>query len=157
MKKRLPILLGCLIALGLVGNWAYGNFMSYFMGYDTTLRANWGIDLPRGYTELYGHSIPSFHGDGVRYHVLDYPFGNETSHWTDRIWKIEQLFYNQEKPTQNQLDSIYELLEQADISQEYIPDFSTYPLITQKQDDNSRLYLMLDSTTGTIYIVEDFL
>lgn len=72
MKKGL--LIGCCVAL-LLGI-ALGGFLAYYVAsepYTNVVEANWGIVLPVGYEELYGQEVEaSFHGDGCRYHVLQY-------------------------------------------------------------------------------------
>ena len=56
---------------------AFGSFlMNSINSYTRVLKTNWSIELPKaGAKEIFAYSEPSFHGDGIRYHVIDYPKG----------------------------------------------------------------------------------
>lgn len=119
---------------------------------------NWGIDLPEdGAKELYSFSEPSFHGDGIRYHVIDYPAGNESKRVLNSMSQIEKVFSDADIPTQGQIAAVEDLLKGIDIPADVIPNWSKCQLIYMKQKDNSELYLFYWSGTGTIYVIESFL
>ena len=48
-----------------------------------------------GAKEVYAFSEPSFHGDGIRYHVIDYPAGNETKKSRMRCSKSKRCLLKQ--------------------------------------------------------------
>ena len=75
MKKKIIIIASIVvvIALGVV---LYNSLFN--TPYTEIIESIWNIDLPEaGAKEIYSYSEPSFHGDGIRYHVIDYPIGNE--------------------------------------------------------------------------------
>lgn len=96
MKKKAKIIIGVMVIvilltalLGLIG--LFSN-----RPYTKVLEVNWGIDLPEaGAKEVYAFSEPSFHGDGIRYHVIDYPAGNETKKSRMRCSKSKRCLLKQ--------------------------------------------------------------
>ena len=70
MKKK-RILLAILVAL--ISTWTI--YKSIAPSYFSVLETNWGIELPVKAIckEVYSEDTgPSFHGDGIRYHVFSY-------------------------------------------------------------------------------------
>lgn len=125
--------------------------------YTKVIETNWGIDLPEdGAKEVYSFSEPSFHGDGIRYHVIDYPAGNESKKIQNAMFQIEKVFSEADVPSQGQIAAVEEILKDIDIPDDVIPDWSKCQLVYMKQHDNSELYLFYWSGTGTIYVVESF-
>ena len=133
---------------------------SYFSTnpYTKVIEKNWGIELPaEGAKDIYSYSEPSPHGDGIRYHVIDYPVGNETKKIQNTVFSLEKVFLHSIQPTVEQVLYVNQLLEKIDITEDVIPDWSKCNLLYQKKDDNSELYLFYWSGTGTLYVVESFL
>lgn len=156
MKKKTKIVIGT-VAVVLIVLWSLNGVLSN-RPYTKVLEVNWGIDLPEaGVEEVYSFSAPSFHGDGIRYHVIDYPAGNESKRILNAMFQIEKIFAGADFPTSEQIADVEELLKDIDIRGDAIPDWSKYQLVYMKQQDNSELYLFYWSGTGTIYIVESFL
>ena len=123
--------------------------------YTRVLKTNWSIELPNaGAKEFFSYSEPSFHGDGIRYHVIDYPIGNENKKIQNTSFQIEKIFHNSPQPTEDQIIYVEQLLSQIDVRADVIPDWSKCNLLYRKQDDNSELFLFYWSDTGTVYIVE---
>ena len=84
MKKK-KILLVIIVAL--VTAWTI--FQSIIPSYSSVLEANWDIKLPvKAFCkEVYSEDAgPSFHGDGIRYHVFSYVKSSEIEKmlpWSD--------------------------------------------------------------------------
>ncbi len=162
MKKKTKIIIGAavvLLALFVLGG--VPRFLGMMLStstYTKVIESNWGIDLPEaGAKEVESYSNPSFHGDGVRYHVIDYPAGNESKKIQDAMFQIEKVFVEADFPTEAQLADAEKLLKEIDVPSDSIPDWSKCQLVYMTQDDGSELYLFYWSGTGTIYVVESFL
>ena len=162
MKTKTKIIIGTaavlLVLLVLSGAPRFLSLILSTSTYTNVIEMNWGIDLPEdGAKELYSFSEPSFHGDGIRYHVIDYPVGNESKRVLNSMSQIEKVFSDADAPTQGQIAAVEEFLKGIDIPTDVIPDWSKCQLIYMKQNDHSELYLFYWSSTGTIYVVESFL
>ena len=162
MKTKTKIIIGTaavlLVLLVLSGAPRFLSLILSTSTYTNVIEMNWGIDLPEdGAKELYSFSEPSFHGDGIRYHVIDYPVGNESKRVLNSMSQIEKVFSDADAPTQGQIAAVEEFLKGIDIPTDVIPDWSKCQFIYMKQNDNSELYLFYWSGTGTIYVVESFL
>ncbi|MCQ2566229.1 MAG: hypothetical protein MJ194_05250 [Clostridia bacterium] len=126
-------------------------------GYVKTVRANWGIELPEyGAKEEFAYSTSSPHGDGVRYHIIDYPAGSESAKAQDSLFQLEKLFYNAPCPAESQIQSTELLLDSIDVEGSAV-DWTRCRLIYLRQEDNSELYMYYQSDTGTVYILESFI
>lgn len=161
MKKKTKIIIGAaviLVALFLLsGAPRYLYMMIPNTSYTKVIEANWGIDLPEdGAKAVYSFSESSFHGDGIRYHVIDYPAGNESKKILNAMFQIEKIFSETELPTEGQLADAEKLLKEIDVPADSIPDWSKCQLVYMTQNDGSELYLFYWSVTGTIYVVESF-
>lgn len=125
--------------------------------YTRVLKTNWGIELPRaGAKTVFSYSEPSFHGDGIRYHVMDYPIGNESQKMQNAAFQLDKLFGGIQ-PTEAQIDNVEQLLKQIDANDMVIPDWERCRLIDLKQEDGSELFMFYQSETGTVFIVESFI
>ena len=110
-----------------------------------------------GAKEIFAYSEPSFHGDGIRYHVIDYPIGNESKRMQNSVFQLDKIFLHSPQPTEEQIRYVEQLLEQIDVKEDVIPDWGKCELVYLKQEDSSELFLFYWSGTGTVYIVESFL
>ena len=137
MKKRY-IALTLLLALALT---ACGGITSY----TAVLKANWGVSLPKC-TELYSANTgPSFHGDGIRYHVFSVAKGD-----------VDTLFTWREAD-ESTADSAAQWLNELDVPHEHRPDFDSCKLYRQEKSDNSQLLVFLDSEKAILYVVEQLI
>lgn len=122
-------------------------FQAINNSYSNVIYANWGIKLPKAYSEIYSaYSGASFHGDGQRYHIFQYK---------DK-WKIDSsLVWKYEK----NLDIEYEIikiLNSLNVSDSNMPDFKKqYKYYVKTKDDCSIIYLVFFNDTGKLYIIED--
>ena len=125
--------------------------------YTRVLKTNWGIELPEAGAEaVFSYSEPSFHGDGIRYHVIDYPIGNKSKKMQNAAFQLDRLF-DGIQPTEAQIDHAEQLLKQIDADDKVIPDWKRCSIINLKQEDGSELFLFYQSGTGTVFIVESFI
>lgn len=125
--------------------------------YTTVHRINWGIELPQeGAKDIFGYSTPSFHGDGVRYHVIDYPVEKGGQRRQNTALKLENIFLDANTPTIEQVERVKEIIEQIDVNDNMIPEWEKCKLIYLKEKDSSELFLFYLAETSTVYVVEDF-
>ena len=162
MKKKTKIIIGtAVVLLALFVLSGAPHFLSMMFStstYTKVIETNWGIDLPEdGAKEVYSFSEPSFHGDGIRYHVIDYPAGNESKKIQNAMFQIGKLNSEFSLPTEGQLSAVEELLKGIDIPADMVPEWSERRLLYRRQDDGSELYLFYNSGAGTFYVIESFL
>ena len=109
MKKK-KWLIAAVVLLALFVLSGAPRFLSMMLStstYTKVIETNWGIDLPEdGAKEVYSFSEPSFHGDGIRYHVIDYPTGNESKKIQNAMFQIEKVFSEADVPSQGQIDAV---------------------------------------------------
>ena len=156
MKKSHKIIL-LIVVLGVIC--AISSFLIHSANsYTQVLKMNWGIELPKASAnEIYAYSEPGFHGDGIRYHIIDYPIENESKKRQNTALKLEEIFLQSPHPSEEQIRSVNQLLEQIDVAVDVIPEWQDCNLVYLKQEDNSELFLFYQVKTGTVYIVESFL
>lgn len=161
MKKKTKIIIGVAVLLFLFIMSGAPRLLYMMISnstYTKVIETNWGIDLPEaGAKEVYSYSVPSFNGDGIRYHVIDYPLGNESQKIQNAFFQIEKVFNKAGVPSEEQITAVEELLKDIDIPADVIPEWSRCQLVYERQEDNSELYLFYWGGTGTIYVVESFL
>ena len=131
-------------------------FMSnHLTDYNPTLEANWGISIPSKarYSEIYSkNSVPSFHGDGIRYHIFsckDHSCVGEMLDWERD--ERETIFYD------NYSNTVNVWLETIDVPSEYQPDYSDCLFWYNSQDDHSEIIILWDKGKNALYVVESFL
>lgn len=155
--KKWPVIAVALLVVGIILLADLSRVASGLSEYHQVVKLNWEIDLPGGYEELYAYSEPSFHGDGLRYHVLDYPAGAEDKKNLERIWRIEQLFRDAELPSEWEIERINGWLDEMGVPGEFAPDYGRCELLYARKEDHSELYLLWQAGDGTLYVVESFL
>lgn len=120
------------------------------ISYAETLKANWDLTIPSGYTILYETDTgASFHGDGVRYDVLEYEDDSVLEDLAD--WREEQL------PTRyadSETQAAEECLSRLDVPAEWeIPDGDCrYDCIIK---DNCEMLLFWHTPDRRLYIVQN--
>ena len=109
-----------------------------------TICVNWGIGLPAGGRLVYeADSGPSFHGDGIRYHVFRYEDGARLDDCL--TWQ---------KPADAAAEVAHILLDQIGVPEEERIDFAACPFWKETQADRSRIYVFLGG--GRLFVVEEF-
>ncbi|MBQ8640601.1 MAG: hypothetical protein IJ480_00155 [Clostridia bacterium] len=145
MKKRIWIFTAVLLcAAGLTA------LLTQPWGYHRILEVNWSWDLPAGYTELYGYSEPGFHGDGLRYHVLQYRrTGAET---------LDKIFFGAEPGTMGAevTGKVNGWLAEIGVPEEWYPDYEGCICILSRQEDGSELALFWDGADRILFAAESF-
>lgn len=150
-KKILSIVLVCIIVLsvGMLLMW------KHHTNYNTTLEANWEISIPSKarYSEIYSKdSGPSFHGDGIRYHIFSYKDHSYVGEMLD--WESDEketLYYG------NYSNTVNVWLDTIDVPSEYRPDCSECLFWYNSQDDNSEIIILWDKGNNALYLMESFL
>ena len=119
--------------------------------YTAVVALNWDLALPESREEIYEtDSGPSFHGDGTRYHVLQYAVGSS----------IESALAWQAPPVDGAvIEEAEALMDSLDIPNRLRPDLDRCRWLTVADPSDSRnhLYLLLDFSTLELYILESFL
>lgn len=138
----------CAIIVGALFTW------KSLSDYSRVLKTNWDITLPQGsrYSEIYGKSADSFHGDGIRYHVFTYKNAEP----------IDQMFvWQTEEQKTNYCDSYSEAvnkwLNELSIPAKERPNYAECVYWYQSKNDGSEIIILWDKSQDRLYIVESFL
>lgn len=149
MKKGLAYGLTALLFLLTLGYFVW-DFLS--SSYFDLLQANWGLNIPdrTSYTELYGKSTPSSHGDGPRFHVFQYEQETPISTLVD--WQYDH------PPIPVLGISVQSIMEELEVPEQYRPrDLTSCAWwYTSKVQETNHLWLLLDDQEGRLYAAEFF-
>lgn len=151
MKKK-RILLAIFVAL--ISVWAI--YQSIVPSYSSVLEANWGIKLPVKALckEVYREDTgPSFHGDGIRYHVFSYRYEDYIDlmfAWSGNL-ENETLFYE----SYTEAADIW--LSELDIPEEQYPDYDSCFCWYKNEHDNSEIIIFWNPEINRLYIVENII
>lgn len=118
--------------------------------YTAVVELNWGLALPESREEVYRtDSGPSFHGDGMRYHVLQYAVGSGIE--SALAWKAPPV-------DADEAEAMVTLMDSLDVPDRLRPDLDRCRWHTTEDPSDSRdhLYLLFDSSTLELYILEFF-
>ena len=149
-KKRITITVAAciLVAVCCIG-WRV------FSDYSRVIEANWGISLPwkARLTEIYEKDAgPSFHGDGVRYHVYSYKYED----YIDLMFAWPPTEYpTNYYATTSEAAEVW--LDEIDVPAEERPDYEKCCSWHKSQDDNSEIIFFWDNDLNHLYIVENFI
>ena len=151
MKKK-RILLVVLVTL--ISVWTI--YKSIVPSYASVLEANWGVELPIKALckEVYkADTGPSFHGDGIRYHVFSYRYEDYIDlmfAWSGYL-ENETLFYQ----SYSEASDIW--LDELDIPMEQYPDYDACFCWYKSEHDNSEIIVFWNPEINRLYIVEDII
>ena len=151
MKKKKILLL---IVVVLVSSWTI--YRSIIPSYASVLEANWGIELPVKAIckEVYSEDTgPSFHGDGIRYHVFSYRYEDYIDlmfAWSGNL-ENKTLFY------QSYSEAADVWLGELVIPQEQYPDYDSCFCWYKNEYDNSEIIIFWNPEINRLYIVEDII
>lgn len=118
--------------------------------YTATVSLNWGLSLPGGSQCIYeADSGSSFHGDGERYHVLDYP--QDSTLETALVWQ-------KAPPEESLSEEMTQLLDDLSVPEEERPDMPCcrWYTATDPDDPRNQLYLLLAPSGTRLFILESF-
>ena len=147
-KKRLIVIaiIFAVIAIGI---------SNLLPSYSATLKANWDILLPwqARLTEIYEQdSGPSFHGDGVRYHVFSYKYED----FIDLMFAWPPTEYpTNYYATTSEAAEVW--LDEINVPAEQRPAYSACCSWHKSKEDNSEIIFFWDSERNHLYIVENFI
>ena len=151
MKKK-RILLVVLVTL--ISVWTI--YKSIVPSYASVLEANWGVELPIKALckEVYkADTGPSFHGDGIRYHVFTYRYEDYIDlmfAWSGNL-ENETLFYQ----SYSEASDIW--LDELDIPMEQYPDYDICFCWYKSEHDNSEIIIFWNPEINRLYIVENII
>ena len=160
MKKK-KILLVIIVAL--VTAWTI--FQSIIPSYSSVLETNWDIKLPvKAFCkEVYSEDAgPSFHGDGIRYHVFRFTNSSEIEKmlpWSDLngntlAWSQTQ---GEEKRYQTYREATDLWLSELEIPQEQYPEYGSCFSWYKNEHDNSEIIIFWNPEINRLYIVENII
>lgn len=143
-------LTGFFLALPVLAVLLAVSFLQTAGDYMRTVNLNWELDLPTSQGCLYEtDSGANFHGDGERYHVLEYAGDG----------RLEQALAEQATPLPSAENPVTEILDDLSVPADQRPDFADCGVFTadHPSDDRNRLYLLVNSAGTRLYVVEFFL
>ena len=118
--------------------------------YTAVVKLNWDLALPESWEEVYkADSSPSLHGDGMRYHVLQYAVGSG----------IESALAWQAPPVDvSEAEAMETLMDGLDVPDRLRPDLEScrWHTAVDPSDSRDHLYLLFDPSTLELYILEFF-
>ena len=151
MKKK-RILLVVLVTL--ISVWTI--YKSIVPSYASVLQDNWGVELPIKALckEVYkADTGPSFHGDGIRYHVFSYRYEDYIDlmfAWSGNL-ENKTLFYR----SYSEASDIW--LDELDIPEEQYPDYDACFCWYKSEHDNSEILIFWNPEINRLYIVENII
>lgn len=151
MKKRTKIVL-IICAILITGTLIWSAIVPSYSG---VLETNWGFELPiyALCSEVYEKDEgPSFHGDGIRYHVYQYKYEDYIDLML--VWETMENVSIFGKTYSEEADSWLDRLEVPD---EWRPDYENCFYRYRTQDDNSQLLIFWDRELNRLYIAESFI
>ena len=151
MKKKKILIL---IVIVLVSAWTI--YRSIIPSYASVLEANWGIELPVKALckEVYSEDTgPSFHGDGIRYHVFSYRYED----YIDLMFAWSGNFENRTLFYQSYSDAADMRLGELGIPQEQYPDYDACFCWYKNEHDNSEIIIFWNPEINRLYIVENII
>ena len=119
-------------------------------GYAWTVNANWELDLPMEEACLYkADGGPSFHGDGLRYHVLEYADAGG----------LETALETQTEALASLPAGAEAILDGLFVPADWRPDPAACRGFTAPHptDERNKLYLLLSDDGTRLYVLESFL
>ena len=131
-------------------------YKSIVPSYASVLEANWGVELPIKALckEVYkADTGPSFHGDGIRYHVFSYRYEDYIDlmfAWSGNL-ENETLFYQ----SYSEASDIW--LDELDIPMEQYPDYDACFCWYKSEHDNSEIIFFWNPEINRLYIVENII
>ena len=131
-------------------------YKSIVPSYASVLEANWGVELPIKALckEVYkADTGPSFHGDGIRYHVFSYRYEDDIDlmfAWSGNL-ENETLFYQ----SYSEASDIW--LDELDIPMEQYPDYDACFCWYKSEHDNSEIIIFWNPEINRLYIVENII
>ena len=154
MKKRTMVLLVVLL-LAVVGVGAVGVYrvQHAYSDYGRVMEANWGFALPEeaGIQEVFeADEGPSFHGDGIRYHVFSYEQEAPIQEMTK--WQTEDPRVGSSYTAKAE-----KWLDEIQVPQEERPDYSACVFYEQRRQlETDEMLLCWNQEQGRLYVLESF-
>lgn len=113
--------------------------------YTFALKQNWNINLPINYEKIYEkEGSANILGEGYRYHIFKYKSSKKLENSLKWVTKTD-LYEN----------NIMDILKELGADEKYYPEFDAYKYYTTTNSDNSRLYIIWNTNSNLVYIIED--
>ena len=119
-----------------------------------TLEANWQIVLAdnAGWVEVYrADSGASFHGDGIRYHVITYDDESKIANMVD--WTTHEGTTRWHNTYRESADA---WLGEINADEEQYPQYDDSVYYYQQKSDGSEIIMFWNEDEDKVYIVESF-
>ena len=151
MKKKKILLV---IIVVLISVWTI--YRTIIPSYASVLEANWDVELPVKALckEVYSEDTgPSFHGDGIRYHVFSYRYEDYIDlmfAWSGNL-ENRTLFY------QSYSEAADIWLGELGIPQEQYPDYDSCFCWYKNEYDNGEIIIFWNPEINRLYIVENII
>ena len=147
MKKVISILIAIVMGSCTMESYCwYSDYMKGVNNYSCNMEYNWDVKLPTNYTNSFDYNDKSSHGEGVRYHILEYNNEvelNECLAWAQNV-----------NPTF--IDLVNSTIRSRNIDEKYTLDRDcNYKHFRKIKYDGSTLHIFFNETLNTIYILED--
>lgn len=112
------------------------------------IKLNWEVDLPTGCEQLYEQDTgPSFHGDGLRYHVFAYRRAPKL----EGDWLAAPL-------AEADRQEVERILSKLQVDGADAPAFERVThTLTRRQRDNSTLYMLYAADNQRLFVIEHFI
>lgn len=123
--------------------------------YSHILRLNLNLILPSdsGCSEIYSDdSGPSFHGDGIRYHVFNYE--DETAIDTMVDW---QLTEGKTRFRMNYSEAVAEWLDSINVPDDRRPEYEDCSFWYQQKYGGDEMIILQDKNQKNLYVAESFI
>ena len=123
--------------------------------YSHILRLNWNLILPSdsGCSGIYSDdSGPSFHGDGIRYHVFNYE--DETAIDTMVDW---QLTEGKTRFRMNYSEAVAEWLDSINVPDDWRPEYEDCSFWYQQKYGGDEMIILQDKNQKNLYVAESFI
>ena len=148
-KRVILVLAACALVVAISLCW------KVFSDYSRVIKVNWGISLPwkARLAEVYQKDTgPSFHGDGVRYHVYSYKYED----YIDLMfaWPPTEYSTNHYAATSEAAEV---WLDEIGVPAEERPNYEKCCSWHKSQEDNSEIIFFWDSEQNRLYIIENFI
>ena len=146
MKKRILIIAAVLLVIAVI--WRTVS------DYNSVMAVNWGISMPLKslYIETYeADSGPSFHGDGIRYHVYYCKNAESIDEW--QLWRPESRSIHYD----SYIIAVNRWLDEIDVPAEKRPDYSECVFWYNAHMDTDEIIILWNKAEKTVYVVEYFI
>ena len=155
MKKKTVLIL-CIVCILAAATAVCGiRAWREFTGYSSVLKANWDLELPykADCREAFiKNDEPSFHGDGIRYHVFSYEKEETLETWLPWQEDVGPMNYYD-----TGLEATEAWLDEISVPSDQRPLYEGSVFWYGTKEDHSEILIIWNRESQRLYIVESFL